>query len=132
MLFNIPLDEGRLASILCPQKSPELCPLYKVGVQFFCVHNYLNPSQKTDLALMIRGLSISALELRRCLLPHILQLGQNSQLIPLGLRVGVDFLNHFLKFVVTHFNWNAYINQQVKYCDKFQGFILQVSSSNVF
>jgi hypothetical protein len=41
-------------------------------------------------------------------------------------------LNHFLKFVVTRFNWNAYINQQVKYCNKFQGFILGVSSSNIF
>jgi hypothetical protein len=31
----------------------------------------------------------------------------------LGLGVGVGFLNHFLKIVVTLFNWNAYINQQV-------------------
>ncbi len=128
MLFNIHLDEGRLASILCPQKSPELCPLYKFGVQFFCVQNYLNPSQKAYSALRIQGLSISVLELRRRLLPHILQLGQNSH----QLGVGVGFLNHFLKIVVTLFNWNAYINQQVKYCNKFQGFILQVWCSNIF
>jgi hypothetical protein len=45
MLCNIHLDEGQLASILCPQNSPELRPLYKFSVQFFCVHDYLNPSQ---------------------------------------------------------------------------------------
>ncbi len=45
MSFNIHLDEGRLASIFCPQNSPKLISPHDLGEQVFGVHYYLHPFQ---------------------------------------------------------------------------------------
>ncbi len=54
MLFNIHLDEGRLAAIFCPQNSPKLFSPHNLGEQVFSVHYYLHPFQQVDSALRIR------------------------------------------------------------------------------